>query len=255
MDRRPLGSTGLTVPSISFGAFKIGRNSGIKYAHSYELPSDPEVSQLLEGLRTLGIDSIDTAPAYGFSEARLGALLPSGFTPTISTKVGERFINGASTYDFSPSAIRASINASRAALRRPTLDIVFIHSDGRDLEIQNQSGAVQTLIELRREGRIRAIGFSGKTVEGAAAAMKWADVLMVEFHLEDRSHESIIQQAHARGLGVVIKKGLASGRLDSRAAIEFILSNPAVDSLIIGGLNLDHLAANVAVAEQVRQAR
>ena len=44
-----------------------------------------------------------------------------------------------------------------------------------------------------------------------------------------------------RDLGVLVKKGLAAGHLDPQAAIEFVLSESSVDSLVLGGLNLDPL--------------
>ena len=69
---RSLGNTGLSVSPIGFGAFKIGRNVRTKYEQNYDLPSDKEVERLLNGLLDLGINYIDTAPAYGTSELRIG---------------------------------------------------------------------------------------------------------------------------------------------------------------------------------------
>ena len=91
-----------------------------------------------------------------------------------------------------------------------------------------------------------AVGFSGKTVAGARAALAWADAIMVEYHLEDRTHEAVIAEAAAAGVGVIVKKGLASGRLPADEAIRFVLANEAVNSLIVGGLNLGHLRENIA---------
>jgi aryl-alcohol dehydrogenase-like predicted oxidoreductase len=132
------------------------------------------------------------------------------------------------------------------------LDVVFVHSDGNDLAIQDQSGVVETLLELKAQGRVRAVGFSGKTIEGARRALEWSDVLMVEFHGEDRSHERVIQEAERSGIGVVVKKGLASGQLPAVEAIRFVLSQPGVNSLIVGSLNAEHLAENVAAASLIR---
>jgi aryl-alcohol dehydrogenase-like predicted oxidoreductase len=72
---------------------------------------------------------------------------------------------------------------------------------------------------------------------------------MVEYHIEDRSHESVIREADRRGIGVVVKKGLASGRLPAAEAIAFVLGQPGVSSLIVGSLNVDHLTENVAAAQ------
>lgn len=246
MVRRRLGTTGLELSPIGFGAFKIGRNEKTKYKHAYDLPSDEHVASLLNGMLDLGINYIDTAPAYGLSEQRIGqSVAHRNDAFIVSTKVGERFESGHSSYDFSAQAIRNSVKCSLANLKRDSLDVVFIHSDGRDMEILQNTAAVITLQALRDEGVIRAIGFSGKTVEGAHSSLNWADVIMVEYHMHDRTHEQVINEAFDRGIGVIVKKGLASGRLPAADAIRFILENAHVTSLVIGGLNLEHIRANV----------
>src|SRR5437867_7075023 len=110
---RALGKTGLDVSPISFGAFKIGRNQKIKYAQSYPLPSEDETAKLLNGVLDLGINLIDTAPAYGISEERIGKhISPRRREFVLSTKVGERFEEGKSTHDFSSKAITRSVERS-----------------------------------------------------------------------------------------------------------------------------------------------
>jgi aryl-alcohol dehydrogenase-like predicted oxidoreductase len=252
MVHRPLGNTGLIISPIGFGSFKIGRNEGIKYAQPYPLPSDEQSLALLDEVASLGINYIDTAPAYGMAEERVGRWLESSpWEIEVSTKVGERFVDGRSEYDFSSAAVEDSMHLSRCCLGRDVLDIVFIHSNGDDLGILRDGEAVNMLRYHREEGMIRAIGFSGKTVEGARKALEWADAIMVEFHLRDRSHEQVMAEAHDRGVGVVVKKGLASGRLDAAESIRFVLGNPHVTSLVIGGLNPEHLRRNVEVAATV----
>jgi len=127
----------------------------------------------------------------------------------------------------------------------------LIHSDGRDLWIQNEIDAIPILRELKQRGLVRAIGLSGKTVEGAFQALDWADVSMVEYHSQDRSHEGLIAQSSERGIGIVVKKGLASGHLAAEEAIGFVLANPHVASLVVGGLNLEHFRENVRAAKEV----
>jgi aryl-alcohol dehydrogenase-like predicted oxidoreductase len=247
--RRQLGRTGFAVSPIGFGGFKIGRNQKVKYAAAYELPSDEQVAALLNGVLDLGINYIDTAPAYGTSEERIGRAIACRRSEfVLATKVGETFEADDSTYDFSAPAIRASVERSLERLRTPVIDVLLLHSDGRDLWIQTQTDAVATLQELKRQGRVHAIGLSGKTVEGARQALEWADVLMVEYHLRDRSHEAVLSEAAARGVGVVVKKGLASGELPADEAIRFVLANPNVASLVIGGLSLAHFRGNLAAA-------
>ena len=252
MVRRRLGRTGFELNPIGFGAFKIGRNVGAKYAREYELPDDAAVDRLLNSILDLGINYVDTAPAYGLSEGRIGRAISHRKAEfVISTKVGETFSNERSTFEFSEKAVRESVARSRERLNMDAIDIVFVHSDGNDLDILKRTQVVQTLRSLRDEGAIKAIGFSGKTVAGALQSLDWADVIMVEYHLDDRSHEQVIGEAAKRSVGVIVKKGLASGRLDAEKAIRFVLANQNVSSLVVGGLNIDHIAANLRAAQSL----
>lgn len=253
MDMKPLGTTTLCISPIGFGAFKIGRNIGVKYSAHYELPSDGEVETLLNGVLDLGINLIDTAPAYGTSEERIGrAIAHRRDEYVLCTKVGERFENGVSIYDFSRESIARSLDESLKRLRTDRLDIVLIHSDGRDVEIMRETQTVEFLQRRKERGDIGAIGFSGKTPQGAIEALPWADVVMVEYHLNDTSHAAIILEARAQSVGVLVKKGLASGSLDAAESVSFALSNDGVDSLVIGGLNLAHIKSNVETAKKIR---
>ena len=78
--------------------------------------------------------------------------------------------------------------------------------------------------------------------------MAWSDVLMVEYHLEDLSQAEVIAKAAEADVGIVVKKGLASGHLDPEPAIRFVLDTPGVGSLVVGSLTLEHLEQNVACA-------
>ncbi len=252
MERRPLGKTGLMLSPIGFGAFKIGRNQGVKYEHGYALPSDEEVEKLLNGVLDAGVNLIDTAPAYGTSEQRLGAAVGRRRAEfVLSTKVGETFEDGVSRYDFSAAAIAASVERSLKRLRTDFVDLLFIHSDGDDKKILEQTDAVAALQKLKASGAARFIGLSGKTVEGARAALAWADVVMVEYHMNDTSHAAVMKEAADRGVGVIVKKGLASGKLPAERAIPFVLQNPAVTSMVVGSLSAERMAANAALARRV----
>ncbi|MGE3314822.1 MAG: aldo/keto reductase [Planctomycetaceae bacterium] len=252
MPLRPLGRTGLHASPIGFGAFKIGRNEKTKYPTAYDLPDDSAVDSLLNGVLDLGINLIDTAPAYGISEERIGRTISRRRGEfVLSTKVGETFIDGESCYDFSRKGVEVSLNRSLERLRTDVLDLVFIHSNGNDLGVLNETDVVEVLSEYRDRGAIRGIGLSGKTVEGARASFEWADAVMVEYHVNDLSHAEVIREAAERGIAVIVKKGLASGHLPAADAIRFVLSNRGVSSLVVGGLNLDHIRANLAAANSV----
>ena len=253
LPRRLLGSTGIEVSCLGFGSFKIGRNQGIKYPTGYELPTDEECRELLDGILSLGINLIDTAPAYGIAEERLGKILSDRRHEfVLSSKVGERYHAGESTYRYGATEVQVSVEESLRRLGTDHLDLLFIHSNGDDLWILRETDTVTALQNLKQSGKVRAIGLSGKTVAGAEAALEWADVLMIEFHVNAISHRELMRKAHDQGVGILIKKGLAAGHLPPEQAIDFVLSEPSVDSLVLGGLNLEHFAGNCQIATHVR---
>jgi aryl-alcohol dehydrogenase-like predicted oxidoreductase len=161
MQRRMLGNTGLEVSLLGLGTVKLGRTEAVKYPEPYSLPDDRTVRRLLDTAADLGINLLDTAPAYGTSESRLGALLRGRRNDwLIATKVGEIFENGRSSYDFTPEFARSSVKGSLQRLHTDHLDMVLIHSDGRDLAILEQMGTLDCLMDLKERGWIRAVGIS-----------------------------------------------------------------------------------------------
>lgn len=240
---------------LGYGAFKIGRNQGAKYAAPYDLPTDSEVDALLNGLLDLGVNYIDTAPAYGNSEERIGRALGHRRNQIfLSTKVGELFVHGASRHDFTASAVRSSVEQSLCRLRTDVLDIVFIHSTHDDLRILRETDVVAALVSLRDRGFIRAIGLSGYTADGFRETFSWADAMMVEYHPDQPAMAELMKEAGECGLAVIVKKALASGRLPAEQALRFALAHPAVTSVVVGSLNVEHMRRNWRVACEVRPA-
>lgn len=251
MIHRPLGRTGMQVSPLGLGTVKIGRNAGVKYPAAFDLPDDASVVALLETAAECGINVIDTAPAYGTSETRLGALLPGPRDRWIlMTKTGETFEREASAFDFSPEATRASVDRSLRRLQTDYLDVVLVHSDGRDLEIIEEAGTLDVLSDLKDQGQIRAFGMSTKTVAGGLAAIERCDVVMITYHIGYEDEAPVIDVARDRGVGVVIKKALGSGHLavdePAEVALRHVSSYPGVSSIIVGTINPQHLRANAA---------
>ncbi|MDH5358587.1 MAG: aldo/keto reductase, partial [Gammaproteobacteria bacterium] len=113
--RKVLANTDVRVSPLGLGTVKLGRDKGVKYPHSFRIPDDQQALALLDQAWELGINLLDTAPAYGNSEQRLGELLSvSPKDWMIATKVGETFNpeNGESHYNFSPEFINTSIQQS-----------------------------------------------------------------------------------------------------------------------------------------------
>lgn len=249
---RALGSTGIDVSPLGLGTVKIGRNQQVKYPQGFEIPDDADVSELLSLAWDLGINFIDTAPAYGSSEQRLGQLLPHADDWVIMTKVGEIFENGQSRFDFSAQHTRQSVENSLKKLKRDSIDVVLVHSDGNDMDIINNMAALETLEKMKQSGKIRAFGMSTKTVEGGCWIVEHADVVMATYNLETDAELPVIERAHALNKGVVVKKGLQSGHADSvEAAFRHVLMQPGVSSMIVGTINPDHLRSNVAICNRV----
>lgn len=252
MRLRQLGNTDIQLSPIGFGAFKIGRNQGTKYPTAYDLPDMDAVSRLLNGVLDMGINHIDTAPAYGLSEERIGKTIAHRRDEYIlSSKVGETFVDGKSSYCFDAQHVRQSVETSLKLLKTDHLDMLLIHSPADDVSLQQLTDCVPTMQALKARGDVRCIGLSGKTTRGFELAMAWSDVLMIEYHINDTQHAQLITDAHAKGIGVMCKKGLASGHLPPKDAIEFVLKNPAITNLVVGGLNLAHLRENLAYADGV----
>lgn len=255
--QRPLGSTGLKVSPLGLGTVKLGRNQGVKYPNGFKLPSDSEAADLLALARELGINLLDTAPAYGSSETRLGPLLRGQRQHwVICSKVGEEFSGGESWFDFSASHTRHSVERSLRRLETDYLDLVLVHSDGNDLDVLDQE-VYPALAQLKQEGLIRAFGFSGKTVAGGIRALDQGDCAMVTYNLNERAEAAVLDHALSQHKGILIKKALASGHLclqgedPVKQGLAFVFAHPAVSSAIVGTINPKHLVHNVQTAVEV----
>lgn len=253
MERRPLGSTGLEVSVLGLGTVKLGRDQEVKYPRPFRVPDDAAAARLLDVARELGINLLDTAPAYGTSETRLGRLLRGRRDDwVLCSKVGEEFVDGRSFFDFSAKHTRHSVERSLRRLATDRLDVVLIHSDGDDLAVLDRSGALETLLVLRDSGLIRAVGMSHKTLAGGRRALELGcDVIMATLNLDYRDEVPLIAEAGAAGCGVLIKKALASGHAGPES-LQFAAAQPGVSSLVVGTINEEHLRANAAAVSSSR---
>ena len=246
-----LSDTGVMVSGLGLGTVKFGRNEKVKYP-GFEIPDDKAVISLLSRAHEAGINLLDTAPAYGTAQKRIGKLVGADRDWVICSKVGEQFMQGQSVYDYSEPATISSIESSLRELKRDTLDIVLIHSDGSDMDILQNTAIVETLLRMKEQGKIRAAGISSKTVAGGVLAVESLDVIMCMYNLAETDELPVIQAAGKQGKGVLIKKGLMSGRLDRagvadplHASCRHIFLQRAVNSLIIGTVNPFHLQQNI----------
>jgi aryl-alcohol dehydrogenase-like predicted oxidoreductase len=218
MEYRDLGRTGLRVSAIGFGAWGIG---GYVPGASYGATDDATSRAALARAFDRGIVFFDTAPAYGdgHSENLIGEFV-AGLSAAdadrvvIATKAGQaRFVD---PVDFSPGAIRASVEASVRRVRRTAIDLLQLHNPTPDL-LASRPEIVGCLDDLKREGAIRAWGISTKSPSEALRCVREfaAPVVQANYNLID--HRAVdcglFDQARARGVGVIARTPLAFGFL------------------------------------------
>ncbi len=260
---RKIAGTDLMVSPVGLGTVKLGRDKGVKYPNSFTIPDDQQARRLLDLSRDLGINLLDTAPAYGQSEERLGPLLQNQRNHwLICSKVGEEFdrLTGQSHFNFTPEHVRFSVERSLKRLQTDVIDILLVHSDGNDMDVIQRYGVLEQLEQLKAEGKIRAGGMSTKTVEGGIETLRRSDIAMVTYNLNYQDELPVIDYALAAQKGIFIKKALASGHISSehlnesattdplQASFDLVLGHPGVSSAIIGTINPQHLRTNVAAA-------
>lgn len=182
---------------------------GVSGPHGAGWFSEKKLTRLIAQAIDGGVRHFDTAPFYGEAEARLGrALRAAGAKGAIvSTKTGTRRAGGRVHKDFSPKAIRAEAEASLKRLHREALDMLYLHGPSA-AEID---AALPTLLSLKAEGKVRAIGVCG---EGAAlehALASRVDAIMGVFNVIDRRHAAVFARARAIGAQTVAIAPLAQG--------------------------------------------
>ncbi len=249
LPRRILEGTRLEISPLGLGTVKFGRNEGVKYPGAFDIPDEKSLADLLALAHDMGINLLDTAPAYGESEKRLGRLLAGQRQDwVIAGKAGETFAGGKSHFDFSPKAIEASLMASLKRLNTDYLDIFLIHSDGNDLKILNDD-LISTMKDFKKRGLARAIGASTKTPEGGLRTLHTMDVAMIAYNQDYTEEAPVLDYAAENHKATLIKKALASGHAaNASESIEFALSRKGTGSLIIGTINPQHLKENVETA-------
>lgn len=123
-----------------------------------------------ESIRTIhaalemGINHFDTAPAYADAEQLLSEALSSwkGHTVFLSTKAGKKKADSpdATLFDFTPSSLENSVDASRQLFQRDVLDLVFLHDPGC-MKQEEMKAAVEAMLKMKQKGWIKQLGIGG----------------------------------------------------------------------------------------------
>ncbi|MCG8588770.1 MAG: aldo/keto reductase [Proteobacteria bacterium] len=161
---------------LALGTAQWGQAYGI--ANRTGMPPLEEVDDMLRAAGDAGVRLLDTARAYGEAESRIGELLGAERSWRVVTKLDPQV----SAPGLSPQQCRDrvlwSLDASRAALRRPQLDAVLLHRAAHRTEA---GGAVwEALVAAQAEGSIQEIGISTGTPEEAWEAIRDPEVQIVQ---------------------------------------------------------------------------
>jgi aryl-alcohol dehydrogenase-like predicted oxidoreductase len=215
MKYRQLGTSGLSVSEIGFGAWGIGgATSG---ATSYGITDDITSLAALESALVAGINFFDTSNVYGYghSERLIGqAFAHRRNKVVIATKAG--FVDYQRSPDFSADAITKSIASSLARLNTDYIDLLQLHNPSANWLKLNP----ETLLELSRlqgEGKVRALGISVKRPEDAFALLELFPFQSVQanFNMLDIRvvTSGLLQKLSDLGVGLIARTPLAFGFL------------------------------------------
>jgi aryl-alcohol dehydrogenase-like predicted oxidoreductase len=262
--RRPFGNTGLTVPTLGFGAGGVG---------------DPALSELdaetlLNSVLDLGIGLIDTARSYGLSEERIGRHLARRRGEfVLSTKVG---YSVPGFEDWTAACVSAGVDLALQNLRTDVIDVVHLHSCPR--ATLERSGMAEALGRAVETGTVRVAAYSGDgdPLDFAVASGSFGSVQTSVNVVDQRAIETALPRAEERGKGVIAKRALANAvwrrdfvpgedeaistyrqrwhalSLDfgdlspEEATLRFTAHVPGVSSVLVATRRIEHLEANLA---------
>jgi D-threo-aldose 1-dehydrogenase len=297
VERVKLGRTDVEVTRLGLGTAPLG---GWPAARSRE-----EATATISRAWDVGVRYFDTAPYYGhgLSEEHLGAVLPgherSEFV--VSTKVGRLLIPGdpgdaffkgvpqrIPTRDYSYEGTLRSLEESLDRLGLDSVEIALIH-DPDDHHAEALEGAYRALLDLREQGRVKAIGAGMNRAEPLADFVREGDfdcMLMAGRYtlLEQHSLDTLLPVALERRIGIVAggvfnggllvdpgptstynyepappeiierAKGLESvcRTFDvplRAAAIQFPLAHPAITTIVVGACSPQEVDDNIAMLQ------
>ena len=226
----PLGSTGLEISRVGFGAWAIG---GGGWEFGWGPQADDESIAAIRRALDLGVNWIDTAAAYGFgrSEQIVGRALaglherPFVFTKGSLLDDGTRHVRHVLKRD----SILREAEASLRRLGTDAIDLYQIHWPIPDEDIEEGWAA---MAELKERGLVRHIGVSNFSASQLHRIQPIAPVETIQppYSLIDRGAEAeILPLAQRDGIGVIVYSPMGSGLLTGGITRERIAAMPGDD--------------------------
>jgi aryl-alcohol dehydrogenase-like predicted oxidoreductase len=230
LQTRPLGSTGMEISRVGFGAWAIG---GGGWEFGWGPQQDDESVAAIHRALDLGVNWIDTAAAYGFgrSEQVVGRALrglrerPYVFTKSSLLDDGTRHVRHVLKRD----SILREVEASLRRLGVDAIDLYQIHWPVPDQDIEEGWAA---MAELKEQGLVRHIGVSNFDPGQLLRIQSIAPVETIQpsYSLIDRAAEvEVLPLAQRHGIGVIVYSPMGSGLLTGAITRERIAAMPEDD--------------------------
>lgn len=197
MPTRQLGKTGVKVSIVGLGGFHLG------------VPTEAESIRIVRAAVDRGVTFMDNSWDYngGQSEERMGKALEGGYRQKVflMTKLDGR----------TKAAAAEQLDQSLKRLRTDVVDLVQIHEVIRASDPSRcfaQGGCVEALVEAKRAGKLRFIGFTGHKDPQIHLAMLEAaddhgftfDTVQMQLNVMDAHYRSFEKMV----LPVLMKKGI-----------------------------------------------
>ena len=259
-DTRLLGKSDLAISPIGFGAWAIG---GADWVYGWGTQDDRDSVAAIHHACASGINWIDTAAAYGFGHSEkvvataLRAMPPSE-RPYVFTKCGvvgdEQKGSQELRFVGRPESIRRELEGSLSRLGVECVDLYQMHWPSTDGSTIDEYWG--TLLDLKREGKARAVGLSNHNVEQLEAAdrMGHVDSLQPPFSAISRDIAAGgLPWCQGHDTGVIVYSPMQSGLLTGKFSAARAKGLPGNDwrtrSPYFTG---DGLLRNLALADALR---
>ena len=251
----------LSVNRLGFGAMRL-TGEGI-----WGAPADRNRAlAVLRHAVELDVNFIDTADSYGpfVSEQLIAeALFPYPKGLVIATKGGwNRPGPDQWTHDATPAHLRKAVEGSLKRLRLDRIDVYQLHTPD---PVVSFDASVETLAQLRDEGKIRLVGLSNVTREHIERARKIVPIVSVQnrYSFADREWDYVVDYCAANGIAFIPWFPLAAGRVagdvlneiaqahqasPKQVALAWLLRRSPIVLPIPGTSSVEHLEQNVAAA-------
>ena len=210
---RAFGKTGMQITRLGIGAWAMGGNM-------WGPQDDAESVAAIRHAIDLGINWVDTAAVYGngHSETVIGQALkqmPADRRPFVFTKGGiVRDAEGKNPRRIGEAKhLRGELEGSLKRLGLDVLDLYQIHWPSDDVPLEDYWG---TMLELKKEGKVRHVGLSNHNVEQLkrAEALGHVETLQPPFSMIKRETAAeILPWCHEHGTGVICYSPMQAGLL------------------------------------------